>query len=532
MPADLPAPVDPFTAEVIRNALSAAAEEMSAVVMRSARSPLLREAGDLSSVLTDAEGALIAQGNDVPVHLGVLGYTVKAFLQRVPPERLRPGDVWLLNLPEVGGNHLPDVKAIRPIFHDGVLVTFAVSLAHWADIGGASPGSYYARATDAWMEGLRISPLRVFVDDAPDRERLDMVLCNVRGAREREGDLLAQAAAVRIADRRVGEIIARHGLATFQGAIRHLHDLSEAAMRALLRGLPDGVFQGEDFLDDGGPGDAPVAIRVRITKTGGTATFDFSDTDDAVSGPLNTTPYVVGSAVFYAVRALSDQDIQPNGGAIRPLRIVTRAGSLLDAGQDKPLVGGNHETSQRCVDAIFRALEGVVGPLLSAGGMASAGLLIFGGPGTAGQWLTLYETHGGGEGARMDRDGMPVVRVHLTNVMATPVEVIEAEFGLRVEQQRLRVGSGGAGAHRGGDGMIRHYRVLAAGLALTTMFERRVIPPYGLCGGMAGAPMRVTLTSADGTTRELRGKENLALAPLDLVQVETPGGGGYGALLA
>jgi len=537
MPADQPASVDPFTAEVIRNALSAAAEEMSAIVMRSARSPLLREAGDLSSVLTDAEGALIAQGHDVPVHLGVLAYTVKAFLQRVPPERLCPGDVWLLNLPEVGGNHLPDVKAIRPIFHDGALVAFAVSLAHWADIGGASPGSYYARATDAWMEGLRISPLRVFINDAPDRERLDMILSNVRGAREREGDLLAQAAAVRIADRRVAEIIARHGLATFQAAIRHLHDLSEAAMRALLRGLPDGMFHGEDFLDDGGPGDAPVGIRVRITKIGDTATFDFSETDDAISGPLNTTPYVVGSAVFYAIRALSDQDIQPNGGASRPLRIVTRPGSLLDPGPDKPLVGGNHETSQRCVDAIFRALEGVVGPLLSAGGMTSAGLLIFGGrdlrrPGAEGQWLTLYETHGGGEGARIDRDGMPVVRVHLTNVMATPVEVIEAEFGLRVERQQLRAGSGGAGAHRGGDGMVRHYRVLVAGLVLTTMFERRVIPPYRLCGGMPGAPMRVTLTAADGTTRELRGKENVTLTPLDLVQVETPGGGGYGMVLA
>ncbi|MFY7959784.1 MAG: hydantoinase B/oxoprolinase family protein, partial [Elsteraceae bacterium] len=157
--------VDPFLVEVIRHALTAAAEEMSAVVMRSARSPLLREAGDLSSTLMDRQGELIAQGHDVPVHLGVLTFSVKAFLERVPKARLRPGDIWFFNLPEVGGNHLPDVKAVRPIFEEGEIVAYAVSLAHWADMGGAAPGSYYAAATDSWMEGLRISPLRVFAGE-------------------------------------------------------------------------------------------------------------------------------------------------------------------------------------------------------------------------------------------------------------------------------------------------------------------------------------------------------------------------------
>ncbi|HWK46745.1 MAG TPA: hydantoinase B/oxoprolinase family protein [Stellaceae bacterium] len=527
MTASRPNPVDPFTIEVIRNALTATAEEMSAVVMRSARSPLLREAGDLSSVLTDAAGELIAQGHDVPVHLGVLSYTVKSFLERVPASRLRPGDIWFLNLPEMGGNHLPDVKAIRPIFHHDEILAFAVSLAHWADIGGAAPGSYYAAATDAWMEGLRISPLRVFAADEPDPEKLGMILSNVRGAREREGDLLAQAAATRIADRRIAEIVARHGAETLKAAISALHDLSELQMRALLSELPDGVFEGEDFLDDGGPEDRPVAVRVRIDKRGDTARFDFSGSDDAVAGPLNTTPFVVGSAVFYAIRALARGDIQPNGGCYRPLEIVTRPGSLLDPGPDKPVVGGNHETSQRAVDAIFKALEPVIGERLSAGGHTSSGLVIFGGPGPDGRWLTLYEPHGGGEGARIDRDGMPVVRVHLTNVMATPIEVIEAEYPILMERQILRAGSGGAGRHRGGEGMLREYRMLAPGLAMTTMFERRIVPPYGLRGGADGMPMKVTLESGD-TSRSLRGKENVALRLGDLVRVETPGGGGYG----
>ena len=188
-------PADPFTVEVIRHAITAIAEEMSYVVMRSARSPLLREAGDLSSALTDAAGNLIAQGRDIPVHMGVMCATVREFLKRVPAARLAPDDVWFVNLPEVGGNHLPDVKAIRPIFFDGTLQAFAVSLAHWADIGGARPGSYVPHARDAWQEGLRIPPTRLFTADGPDREKLDFVTANVRGAVEREGDILAQMAA-------------------------------------------------------------------------------------------------------------------------------------------------------------------------------------------------------------------------------------------------------------------------------------------------------------------------------------------------
>ena len=205
--------IDPFTLEVIRHALTSIAEEMSLVVMRSARSPLLREAGDLSSALTDAEGNMIAQGRDIPMHLGVMCFTVKEFLKRVPRSQLTPGDVWFLNLPEVGGNHLPDVKAIRPLVVDDALQAFAVRLAHWADIGGAVPGSYVASATDAWQEGLRIPPIRLFTANGPDREKLNFVLANVRGANEREGDILAQMAATRAAEQKLQQLYVEHGLA-------------------------------------------------------------------------------------------------------------------------------------------------------------------------------------------------------------------------------------------------------------------------------------------------------------------------------
>ncbi|HEX5846246.1 MAG TPA: hydantoinase B/oxoprolinase family protein, partial [Rhodoplanes sp.] len=284
--------VDPVSLEVIRNGLTSIAEEMSLIVMRSARSPLLREAGDLSSAVTDADGFLVAQGRDVPMHLGVMSFTVREFLKRVPRHRLRPHDVWLLNLPEVGGNHLPDVKAIRPVFADGMIRAFAVSLAHWADTGGALPGSYVPNATDAWQEGLRISPLRIATAEGVDREKLDFVLANVRGPAEREGDILAQLAATRVADERLQQLFAEHGVDIVMAAIAAIHDRAEAQMRDAIAAVPDGVYEGVDWLDDDGSGQERIAIRVRVTISGSEALFDFSDSDDATRGPVNTTPFI------------------------------------------------------------------------------------------------------------------------------------------------------------------------------------------------------------------------------------------------
>ncbi len=522
------AEVDPVTLEVIRHALTATAEEMSLVVMRSARSPLLREAGDLSSALTDADGHLIAQGRDIPMHMGVMCFTVREFLKRVPRERLAPGDAWFLNLPEVGGNHLPDVKAIRPIFVEGEIVGFAVSLAHWADIGGAVPGSYVAGATDAWQEGLRIPPFRLYTAAGPDREKLDMICANVRGAEEREGDILAQVAAGRAAEIRVHQIVAEHGRSTVMAAIAAIHDRAEAQMREALAAIPDGIYTGEDWLDDDAAGGSPVAVRVRVTIAGDRARFDFSDTDDAARGPVNTTPFVAAASVFYVVKALFGTDIPPSSGCYRPLEIVTRPGSLLDPGPESPVVGGNHETSQRIADAVFRALEATGPERLSAGGPTTSGLILFGGRRADGTWTTLYEVHGGGEGARHDRDGAPVVRVHMSNVMNTPAEVVEAEFPIRIECQRLRQESGGAGRQRGGDGLRREYRVLVDDMSVTSMFERRVVPPYGLQGGEDGALFRVTIVRADGSRSDMPGKANLRLGKDDVVIVESCGGGGYG----
>ncbi|MCP4072523.1 MAG: hydantoinase B/oxoprolinase family protein [Hyphomicrobiales bacterium] len=520
---------DPFTIEVIRNALTAIAEEMSLIVMRSARSPLLREAGDLSSALTDAKGNLIAQGRDIPAHLGVMGSTVQEFLKRIPATRLQPGDVWFMNLPEAGGNHLPDVKAIRPIFAEGEIQAYAVSLAHWADIGGARAGSYVPDARDAWQEGLRIPPLRVFTSEGADREKLDVILSNVRGAEEREGDILAQMASTYSADERMQEVFSRYQATVVQAAIANLHDQSEAEMRAAILTIPNGVYEGEDWLDDDGPGRDPIAVRVRIEINDDEATFDFSKTADACAGPMNATPFTASASVFYAMKVIAGPDIQPNAGCARPVNIITREGSLLHPPVDKPVVAGNHDTSQRIVDAIFKAFEKVVPERLTAGGSTTSGLLLFSGrdPRT-GKWTTLYEVHGGGEGARHDRDGMCAVRPHMSNVMNTPAEVIEANYPILIENQALRRGSGGNGLHKGGDGQVRTYLINAAGLVMTTIVERCIVPPYGLQGGEPGKTFEITHEQASGEVSQLAGKTHVSLDKGDRIIIKTSGGGGYG----
>ena len=519
--------VHPVTLEVVRSALYAIAEEMSVIVMCSARSPLLKEAGDLSSALTDAEGRLIAQGRDIPIHMGVMAFTVKEFLKRVPAASLREGDVWFLNLPEVGGNHLPDVKAIRPVFAKGKLLAFAINLAHWADIGGAVPGSYVPYATEAHQEGVRISPLRLLSASGVDREKLDFLLSNVRGREEREGDIFAQCAANDVAARRFAELVDRYGADTLRACFARLHDESETQMRAAIRALPDGVFEGEDWVDDDGVDTKPLRVHVRVEIRGDEAHFDFAGTAPEARGPVNTTYYIACSAVYYAMKALAAPEAPPNDGCYRPLHVHVPEGTMLRPAPDRPVVGGNHDTSQRVVDAIIKALAVAIPERVAAGGPATSGVMIFGARTPDGRWAILYEVHGGGEGATATKDGASATRVHMSNVMNTPSEVIEVEYPFRIEEHGLRAGSSGDGTHRGGLGIRRAYRVLAPEVTLTTMLDRRVVPPYGIAGGAAAAPFRITLNPG-GAEREIRGKETVTLRQGDLVVIETCGGGGYG----
>jgi N-methylhydantoinase B len=520
--------LDPFAVEVIRHGLSAAAEEMSLVMTRSARSPLLREAGDLSSAVTDAKGELVGQGRDIPIHLGAMAYTVPELLKVVPADRLNDGDVLIYNLGALGGNHLNDVKVVRPVFVDGEIVAFAVSLAHWPDIGGTWPGSYFAKAIDTFQEAMRIPPVLIATAAGVSAPIMQMLKANVRDPEACEGDLLGQIAATKAGEKRIVELCRQHGKQAFAATLSRLHDLSEIEMREALRELPDGVYEGEDHLDDGGANGEPARIHVKITIAGDQATFDLSGSCDRVSNFCNTTPFIARSAVAYSARIMSGRDMQQNAGALRPLTIITRPGSILEPGWTASVAAGNHETSMRIVDAIFRAMQDTIPQRLSAGGATTAGVLFFAEPRRDGSWKMLYEVHGGGEGARHDRCGVSATRVHLANTSNTPAEVIEANYKIRVERQAIRRHSGGAGKYRGGDGVIRSYRILATSMLLTTCIERMVIPPFGMQGGEAGKTCLVSLIR-QGVNVEIDGKSNVVLQQDDVVTIESCGGGGYGA---
>ncbi len=522
--------IDPVTLELIRNTILATSEEMRFIVMRSARAPLLKEAGDLSCVLTDAKGQVIAQGKDTPVHLGVMAFTVKEFLKHVPSEKLHQGDVYLTNLPEIGGNHLPDVKAIRPVFFEGELVAFAVSLAHWPDTGGALPGSYVPDANEIYKEGLRIPPVRIFKNDQPVRETLDFVLENVRGREEREGDILGQYASQTVAESRLQELFNQWGRNTVLAAFTRMQDESEIRMRRAIDAIPDGDYPSENFLDPVEPGGEPLPIRLMVHIRGEEAQFDFTGTTPPVPFPINTTPFIAGASVFYSMRVLVGSGIPMNDGCCRPLAILAPENTILNPGREAPRVGGNHETSQVIVDTVFQALAPVLPDRITAGGPATSGLTLFSGKKEDGSTFILYEVHGGGAGAASHRDGSNATRVHMSNVMNTPVEVLEAEYPMRVESYSLRDNSGGAGRKKGGLGIRRSYRMLAKESRLTTMMERHEIPPWGAFGGEPGKTFRVTLNPGEPDERPIRGKESLHLKTNDLVLVESSGGGGYGPL--
>lgn len=520
--------IDPVTLELIRNTVLAISEEMRFIVMRSARAPLLKEAGDLSCVLTDAKGQVIAQGKDTPVHLGVMAFTVKEFLKHVPSSGLQQGDVYLTNLPEIGGNHLPDVKAIRPVFFEEELVAFAVSLAHWPDTGGALPGSYVPDANEIYQEGLRIPPVRIFKKDQPVRETLDFVLENVRGREEREGDILGQYASQIVAESRLQELFNQWGRNDVLAAFTRMQDESETRMRRAIGAIPDGDYPSENFLDPVEPGGEPLPICLMVQIRGEEAKFDFTGTAPPVPFPINTTPFIAGASVFYSMRVLVGSGIPMNDGCCRPLTILAPENTILNPGREAPRVGGNHETSQIIVDTVFQALAPVLPDRITAGGPATSGLTLFSGKKEDGSTFILYEVHGGGAGAASHRDGSNATRVHMSNVMNTPIEVLEAEYPMRVESYGLRDESGGAGHKKGGLGIRRSYRILAKESRLTTMMERHEIPPWGAFGGEPGKTFRVTLNPGESDERPIRGKESLHLKTGDVVLVESSGGGGYG----
>jgi N-methylhydantoinase B/oxoprolinase/acetone carboxylase alpha subunit len=506
--------LDAAALQVLIHRLTGVAEEMGAVLRRGAFSPNIKERADCSAALFTADGELLVQAEHIPVHLGSMPASVRAAIDSLGAT-VGPGDQILLNDPFAGGTHLNDLTLVAPCFAGSSLVGWAANRAHHADVGGSAPGSIPADAIDIDEEGLRIPPV-LLADDV-----VALLCASSRTPAERRGDLDAQRGANAIGVARLAELSG----APFDEVLEY----GERRMRAALGSMPDGRWAFEDTLDSFGPRpeqQRAVAVRVTLTLDGETATFDFTGTDPQTRGNVNAVEAVTVSAVAFALRSATDPTIPANGGSMRAVRVIAPPGTVVAARPPAAVGAGNVEVSQRVADVCLGALAQAVPDRVGAASQGTMNNVLIGSEG----WV-YYETVAGGQGGRPRADGMSGVHTAMTNTKNTPIEALERAFPMRVLRYRLRVGSGGAGEHRGGDGIERDLELLEdATVSLIT--ERRHSQPWGLAGGEPGAVgENWLLPSGDESRAErLLDKCTLQLKAGDVLRMLTPGGGGWGPL--
>lgn len=514
---------DPITLELFKNRFASIAEEMGMVLKRTAYSPNIKERLDFSCALFDAEGRMIAQAAHIPVHLGAMPISVATAINQFD---LNPGDVIILNDPFRGGSHLPDLTMITPLFVEEERFGFVASRAHHADVGGMTPGSM-PLSQEIFQEGLIIPPLKLVAAGQLNRSLFDLLLANVRTPGERAGDLQAQQAANRKGVNRLQELITRYGQTEVRHYMAALVAYAERMTRRLIAELPDGAYQFQDFLDDDGVSEQPIEIKVTITIQGAEATVDFSGSAAQVAGSVNAVYAVTLSAVLYVFRALIGLDIPANSGCLLPIKVIAPAGTVVNATRPAAVAGGNVETSQRIVDVLLGALAQAAPDRVPAASQGTMNNLTIGGwQADKEQSFTYYETVGGGLGAGPTTPGADATQCHMTNTLNTPVEALEYAYPFRVRAYEIRLHSGGAGQHQGGNGLCRDIELLQPA-QVTLLTERRRRQPYGLAGGQPGERGRNLLIRA-GQETELPGKTTLRLQAGDILRLETPGGGGYG----
>jgi len=539
---------DPVELEIFRELFHSIAEEMGASLRRSAFSPNIRERRDYSCAVFDGNAQVIAMGDHMPVHLGSMPMSVQAAITRLS---LGPGDVAMLNDPFAGGTHLPDITLVAAVFVEQKPPKrgrnrkgdkqepdfYVASRAHHADVGGATAGSM-GLSRDIYQEGLRIPPVLLVRAGITQRDVLNMVLANVRTPEEREGDLGAQIASCNTGARRLGELCERYGIACVQRAANELQQYAEQMTRALLVTLPAGEYEAEDFLDSDGITDRPVRVAVKIRvdakkrSSEPMVTVDFSGSDPQVEGSVNAVEAITYSACFYVFRCLLAEDVPAAAGIMRPVRVIAPEGTVVNANPPAAVAGGNVEMSQRIVDTLLRALAKAAPDRIPAASSGTMNNLTIGGlfpkdHARAGEPFAYYETIAGGMGARPTQDGISGVHTHMTNSLNTPAEALEYAYPFRVTRYSLRPNSGGAGKHRGGDGIARQLELLCDA-DVTLLADRRKRGPYGLHGGADGAPGRNVVIRDDGSEDSIPEKGSVRLKRGDRVRIESPGGGGWG----
>lgn len=509
--------MDSVQLAVFASRVAAVCDEMGAVLRRTAFSPNIRDRLDFSCAVFDAAGGLVAQAAHIPVHLGSMAYAMEGVVSGF---QWQPGDVVVFNDPFLGGTHLPDVTLVAPVFSGERLIGFAANRAHHADIGAASPGSM-PLSRSLHDEGVVIPPARLYAAGAHEAAEQERITAATRNPRRAAADLAAQVSAVRAGAARLAELAGRLGAEAYAEAVAALNGYAERLVRSALAEIPDGRYTFADALDDDGQGRRDLPIRVAVTVAGDAVGVDFRGSAGQVDGNVNCPLPVTAAAVYYTFRCLVPAQTPACAGAFRPIALRVPEGSLLNARRPAAVAAGNVETSSRVVDAVCGALAEALPGRIPAASHGSMNNLALGG-GAEGERWDYYETLAGGAGAGPRGPGRSAIHTHMTNTLNTPIEALEMAYPLRIRRYAVRRGSGGAGRHAGGDGVVREYEALAE-VAGALISERRRHAPWGLAGGGAGAP------GADRLNGEpIAGKQRLRLRPGDRLTVATAGGGGWG----
>ncbi len=522
--------MDRITLDILSGKLAAAVDEMGAVLARTSMSPVIYEILDFACGLCDADGRLIAQGNGITLFTGTFSEQVRHLIGK-HGDRLVPGDVYVSNQPYDGGTHACDVAIMRPVFlADGSLLAFAVAVAHWLDVGGAKPGSLPPDATEVFQEGLRLPCIRLCRDNEVEPDLLDILRVNLRFPEMAIGDLNAELAATRIAERRLIETAERYGAETLRQAFRHILERDAAASRRAVAALPDGVYEAEDWIDGDGISDERIAVRVKVTKTGETMTFDYSGSAAARRAPINCTRGALLSAVKTVFKALVDPQAPANDGWFQPLEVLAPPGTVFTAEPPAP-VGWYYEGSAQASELAWKALAPLAPERFGAGSYMSLTVAYLCGRGGEGrQGYVHIEPAHGGWGATREADGASgLIALTDGDTYNYACEVIEAKFPLRLRRYALNTeGGGGAGRHRGGFGLVREYEILEEGNFLYCSVGRSETRPWGLAGGEPGSCNRIEIERG-GEVMALARSPHLDLHPGDRVRVITGNGGGYGS---
>lgn len=515
--------VDAISLQVYASRFASVAEEMGATLQRAAFSPNIRERLDYSCAVFDKDGRMIAQAAHIPVHLGSMPASVRSALKTF--QSFDDGDVVVLNDPYHGGSHLPDIMMVSPVIYDGQAVFFVASRAHHADVGGMSPGSL-PLSTELYQEGVIIPPIKLVEAGKLNQAVMTLLTANSRGSDERVGDFEAQLAANRLGATRLTEMVVQRGLDELNEHVIALMDYARRMTEAVIRRIPSGIYRFGDVMEGDGQRTKLLGLRVTLKIDDGRMDVDFSGTVGQVRGNINTVAAVTHSAVAYCIRLLADDDVPVNDGSFIPVTINIPEGCLLNARFPAAVAAGNTETSQRIVDCVLGALALAMPDRIPAASQGTMNNITIGGQ-TSGRAFVYYETIAGGHGGGANTHGLSGRHSHMTNTRNTPVETLEPSMPIRVWAYHLRDGSGGGGVHSGGDGIRRVYEMLAPA-TVTLNTERRRISPYGVQGGKAGQTGANRMIWKRKGVEELGAKVTIHANVGDKIEIETPGGGGWG----